>query len=163
MLPVVSLFFQSRLLSPQCLFDSWLTQKEELVRSIKTSNLKDQAEMVACLRRLAVRTTNHILGHTLYEMRGIPWGLTSSTRVFFLQMVKADLEAKRPTMDKLCSMSQDLLSSVKNKEVANKLEARLDSFAKRWDRLVQSLEMSSSQVQHTYVKGLSFSSLFMIQ
>uniref|UniRef100_A0A7N6AHN4 Dystrophin n=1 Tax=Anabas testudineus TaxID=64144 RepID=A0A7N6AHN4_ANATE len=98
----------------QCLFDSWLTQKEELVRSIKTSNLKDQPEMVACLRRLA--------------------------------MVKADLEAKRPTMDKLCSMSQDLLSSVKNKEVANKLEARLDSFAQRWDRLVQSLEMSSSQL-----------------
>ncbi|XP_049425588.1 dystrophin isoform X1 [Epinephelus fuscoguttatus] len=98
----------------QCLFDSWLTQKEELVRSIKTSNLKDQAEMVACLRRLAT--------------------------------VKADLEVKRPTMDKLCSMSQDLLSSVKNKEVANKLEARLDSFAQRWDRLIQSLEMSSSQL-----------------
>ncbi|XP_070787037.1 dystrophin-like [Enoplosus armatus] len=98
----------------QCLFDSWLTQKEELVRSIKTSNLKDQAETVACLRRLAT--------------------------------VKADLEVKRPTMDKLCSMSQDLLSSVKNKEVASKLEARLDSFAQRWDRLVQSLEMSSSQL-----------------
>ncbi|XP_038572147.1 dystrophin isoform X5 [Micropterus salmoides] len=99
----------------QCLFDSWLTQKEELVRSIKTSNLKDQTEMVACLRRLAT--------------------------------VKADLEVKRPAMDKLCSMSQDLLSSVKNKEVASKLEARLDSFAQRWDRLVQSLEMSSSQVK----------------
>ncbi|KAM9327399.1 dystrophin isoform 2-T2 [Pholidichthys leucotaenia] len=98
----------------QCLFDSWLTQKEELVRSFKTSNLKDQAEMVACLHRLAT--------------------------------VKADLEVKRPTMDKLCSMSQDLLSSVKNKEVASKLEARLDSFAQRWDRLIQSLEMSSSQL-----------------
>lgn len=62
------------------------------------------------------------------------------------QTVKADLEAKRPTMDKLCSMSQDLLSSVKNKEVASKLEARLDSFAQRWDRLIQSLELSISQV-----------------
>ncbi|XP_047432918.1 dystrophin isoform X3 [Mugil cephalus] len=101
----------------QCLFDSWLTQKEELVRSIKTSNLKDQVEMVACLRRLAA--------------------------------VKADLEVKRPAMDKLCSMSQDLLSSVKNKDVASKLEARLDSFAQRWDRLIQSLEMSSSQLSTT--------------
>uniref|UniRef100_A0AAQ4PPR1 Dystrophin n=1 Tax=Gasterosteus aculeatus aculeatus TaxID=481459 RepID=A0AAQ4PPR1_GASAC len=99
----------------QCLFDSWLTQKEELVHSIKTFNLKDQAEMVTCLRRLAA--------------------------------VKADLEAKRPAMDKLCSMSQDLLSSVKNKEVASKLEARLDSFAQRWDRLIQSLETSSFQVR----------------
>lgn len=62
------------------------------------------------------------------------------------QAVKADLEAKRPTMDKLCSMSQDLLSSVRNKEVASKLEARLDSFAQRWDRLIQSLELSISQV-----------------
>uniref|UniRef100_A0A3B4V2S3 Dystrophin n=1 Tax=Seriola dumerili TaxID=41447 RepID=A0A3B4V2S3_SERDU len=102
----------------QCLFDSWLTQKEELVSSIKTSNLKDQAEMVTCVRRLAT--------------------------------VKADLEVKRPTMDKLCSMSQDLLSSVKNKEVASKLEARLDSFAQRWDRLVQSLETSSSQSELTH-------------
>ncbi|XP_028281420.1 dystrophin isoform X2 [Parambassis ranga] len=98
----------------QSLFDSWLTQKEELVRSIKTSNLKDQAEMVACLRRLAT--------------------------------VKTELEVKRPTMDKLCSMSQDLLSSVKNKEVANKVEARLESFAQRWDKLIQSLELSSSQL-----------------
>ncbi|XP_069568938.1 dystrophin isoform X2 [Brachyistius frenatus] len=98
----------------QCLFDSWLTQKEELVRSIKTSNLKNQAETVSCLRSLAT--------------------------------VKADLEVKRPTMDKLCSMSQDLLCSVKNKEVASKLEARLDSFAQRWDRLIQSLETSSSQL-----------------
>lgn len=65
------------------------------------------------------------------------------------QTVKADLEAKRPTMDKLCSMSQDLLSSVKNKEVASKLEARLDSFAQRWDRLIQSLELSISQVPIT--------------
>ncbi|XP_035983744.1 dystrophin isoform X8 [Fundulus heteroclitus] len=98
----------------QCLFDSWLTQKEELVRSIKTSNLKEQAELAACLRRLS--------------------------------SLKAELEAKHPTMDKLCSMSQDLLFSVKNKEVASKLEARLDSFAQRWDRLVQSLEMNISQL-----------------
>lgn len=68
----------------------------------------------------------------------------------FHKAVKADLEVKRPAMDKLCSMSQDLLSSVKNKDVASKLEARLDSFAQRWDRLIQSLEMSSSQVSHTY-------------
>lgn len=69
------------------------------------------------------------------------------------QTVKADLEVKRPTMDKLCSMSQDLLSSVKNKEVASKLEARLDNFAQRWDRLIQGLEMSSSQVHQTHKRA----------
>lgn len=67
------------------------------------------------------------------------------------QMAKADLEVKRPIMDKLCTISQDLLSSVKNKEVASKLEARLDSFAQRWDRLIQSLESSSSQVLNSPV------------
>ncbi|KAF7214683.1 dystrophin-like [Nothobranchius furzeri] len=98
----------------ECLFDSWLTQKEEMVRSMKTSNIKDQAEVSACLRLIA--------------------------------MLKAELEAKHPTMDKLCSMSQDLLFSIKNKDIASKLEARLDSFAQRWDRLVHSLEINSSQL-----------------
>uniref|UniRef100_A0A6Q2XKY3 Dystrophin n=1 Tax=Esox lucius TaxID=8010 RepID=A0A6Q2XKY3_ESOLU len=98
----------------QCSFDSWLTQEEELVRSIQSSGFKEQSDMVASLRRLAV--------------------------------VKADLEMKRQTMDKLCSLCQDLLSSVRNKEVAHKLEARLESFAQRWDKLVQSLEMSGSQI-----------------
>ena len=41
-------------LPPQVLFDSWLTTKEELVRSIKTSDCKEQADTAACLRRLAV-------------------------------------------------------------------------------------------------------------
>uniref|UniRef100_A0AAZ3Q1I7 Dystrophin n=1 Tax=Oncorhynchus tshawytscha TaxID=74940 RepID=A0AAZ3Q1I7_ONCTS len=63
-----------------------------------------------------------------------------------LATVKGDLEMKRPTMDKLCSLCQDLVSSVKNKEVAHKLEARLESFAQRWDKLVQSLDRSSSQI-----------------
>lgn len=64
----------------------------------------------------------------------------------YCQALKGELEAKLPTMDKLCSMSQDLLFSVKNKDVASKLEARLDSFAQRWDRLVQNLERNISQV-----------------
>ncbi|XP_077439439.1 dystrophin isoform X3 [Vanacampus margaritifer] len=105
----------------QSLFDSWLTQKEELVRSIKTPGVKDHAATMACLRHLAI--------------------------------VKSELEVKRPTMDKLCSMSQDLLCSVKNKEVANKLEARLDSFAQRWDRLVQSLELMSAQLSPVVTKA----------
>ncbi|XP_004086056.1 dystrophin isoform X2 [Oryzias latipes] len=97
----------------QSLFDSWLTQKEELLASIRTSRGKE-ADGSALLHRLS--------------------------------MLKAELEAKHPTMDRLCSMSQDLLSSVKNKDVANKLEARLDTFAQRWDALVQGLDMNMSQL-----------------
>ncbi|XP_057685973.1 dystrophin isoform X3 [Corythoichthys intestinalis] len=103
-----------RFTNEQSLFDSWLTQKEELVRTIKTPNVKDNVATGACLRQLAV--------------------------------VESELDMMRPTMDKLSSMSQDLLSSVKNKEVASKLGARLDSFAQRWDRLVQSLNLINSQL-----------------
>ncbi|XP_041114936.1 dystrophin isoform X1 [Polyodon spathula] len=98
----------------QCLFDAWLIEKEEAVNRIQTTDFKDQNEMVASLRQLAI--------------------------------LKGDLELKRQTMDKLCALSQDLLSAVKNKDVAQKLEARLEDFAQRWDSLVQALEKSSTQI-----------------
>ncbi|KAJ8350389.1 hypothetical protein SKAU_G00255190 [Synaphobranchus kaupii] len=98
----------------QFLFDSWLVEKEEMVQSIQNSDFKDQNEMVASLKKLAV--------------------------------MKGDLEMKRQTMDKLCALSQDLLSSVRNKDVAHKLEARLENLAQRWDKLVHLLEENSSQI-----------------
>ncbi|MGH0119574.1 UNVERIFIED_CONTAM: hypothetical protein FKN15_032399 [Acipenser sinensis] len=98
----------------QCLFDAWLMEKEEADNRIQITDFKDQNEMVASLRQLAV--------------------------------LKGDLEMKRQTMDKLCALSQDLLSAVKNKDVAQKLEARLEDFAQRWDSLVQALEKSSTQI-----------------
>lgn len=52
-------------------------------------------------------------------------------------------------MDKLCSLNQDLLSTLKNTLVAQKMEAWLDNFAQRWDNLVQKLEKSSAQVSDT--------------
>uniref|UniRef100_A0A8C9WAK2 Dystrophin n=1 Tax=Scleropages formosus TaxID=113540 RepID=A0A8C9WAK2_SCLFO len=112
----------------QCLFDSWLSEKEDLVRTIQCSGFKDQSEMVANLRKLAI--------------------------------VKGELEVKKQTMDRLCSLSQDLLSSVKNKDLAHKLEARLENLAQRWESLVQALEKNSSQVKCccfcsiTYYRGL---------
>ncbi|XP_066562465.1 dystrophin isoform X5 [Amia ocellicauda] len=98
----------------QCLFDAWLIEKQDAIHKIQTSGFKEQNEMVAHLRKLAI--------------------------------LKGELEMKRQTMDRLCSLSQDLLSAVRNKEVANKLEARLENFAQRWDSLVQSLERSSTQI-----------------
>nr|XP_014433950.1 dystrophin isoform X7 [Pelodiscus sinensis] len=98
----------------QCLFDSWLTEKEDAVSRIHTTGFKDQNEMLASLRQLAI--------------------------------LKGDLEMKRQTMGKLSSLLQDLLSAVKNKAVAQKLEGRLEHFAQRWDRLVQKLESNSKQI-----------------
>ncbi|ROL45472.1 Dystrophin, partial [Anabarilius grahami] len=97
----------------QLLFDSWLTQKEELVQSIQRSGTNDPNEVAANLRKLAI--------------------------------LKADLELKRQTMDKLCSLVQDLLTNIKSKEAAGKLEAKLERFAQRWDKLVQSLQLTSTK------------------
>uniref|UniRef100_A0A671RYH9 Dystrophin-like n=1 Tax=Sinocyclocheilus anshuiensis TaxID=1608454 RepID=A0A671RYH9_9TELE len=63
-----------------------------------------------------------------------------------LAILKADLELKRQTMDKLCSLVQDLLTNIKSKEAAGKLEAKLERFAQRWDKLVQSLQLTSTKV-----------------
>uniref|UniRef100_A0A8D0L743 Calponin-homology (CH) domain-containing protein n=1 Tax=Sphenodon punctatus TaxID=8508 RepID=A0A8D0L743_SPHPU len=98
----------------QCLFEAWLTEKEDAVSKIHTTGFKDQNEMLTNLRKLA--------------------------------MLKGDLEMKKQTMDKLNSLSQDLLCTIKNKEVAQKLEDRLENFAQRWDCLVQKLESSSKQI-----------------
>ncbi|XP_016387170.1 dystrophin-like [Sinocyclocheilus rhinocerous] len=97
----------------QLLFDSWLTQKEELVQTIQNSGTNDPNEVAANLRKLAI--------------------------------LKADLELKRQTMDKLCSLVQDLLTNIKSKEAAGKLEAKLERFAQRWDKLVQSLQLTSTK------------------
>ena len=49
-------------------------------------------------------------------------------------------------MDKLCSLNQDLLATLKSTAVTQKMEAWLDNFAQRWDNVVQKLEKSSAQV-----------------
>ena len=62
-------------------------------------------------------------------------------------------------MDKLCSLNQDLLSTLKNTLVAQKMEAWLDNFAQRWDNLVQKLEKSSAQVSDNQFSSVTQSCL----
>ncbi|XP_062906974.1 dystrophin isoform X1 [Mobula hypostoma] len=66
-----------------------------------------------------------------------------------LAMLKGELEQKRQTMDKLCALSQDLLASLHNKAVAQKIKARLDELAQRWDDLVQKLENGSKEISQS--------------
>ncbi|TRZ02504.1 hypothetical protein DNTS_000081 [Danionella cerebrum] len=70
-------------------------------------------------------------------------------------ILKADLELKRQTMDKLCSLVQDLLSNIKSKEASGKLEAKLEKFAQRWDKLVQSLQLTSTKFSTTVTTSQS--------
>ncbi|XP_036083106.1 dystrophin isoform X6 [Rousettus aegyptiacus] len=103
-----------RFTEEQCLFSTWLSEKEDAVSKIHTSGFKDQSEMLTSLQKLAA--------------------------------LKTDLEKKKQTMDKLCSLNQDLLSTLKNTIVTKKMETWLDNFAQRWDNLVQKLEKSSAQI-----------------
>ncbi|XP_058236880.1 dystrophin isoform X2 [Hemibagrus wyckioides] len=98
----------------QHIFESWLTQKEQLFLSIQSSGTTDHNEVAANLRKLAI--------------------------------LKADMELKRQTMDKLCSLVQDLLSSIRNKQASEKLEAKLEKTTQRWDKLVQSLQLTSTKL-----------------
>ncbi|XP_077783520.1 dystrophin isoform X7 [Podarcis muralis] len=98
----------------QGLFDAWLSEKEDALNNIHTTDFKDQKEMLENLQKLAI--------------------------------LKGELEIKRKTMDKLNSLSQDLLSAVKSKALSQKLEGWLENVAQRWDSLAQKLESSSKQI-----------------
>ncbi|KAJ6667635.1 hypothetical protein lerEdw1_016756 [Lerista edwardsae] len=98
----------------QGLFDAWLTEKEEAVNNIHTTDFKDQNEMLENLQKLAI--------------------------------LKGELEIKKKTLDKLNSLSQDLLSAVKNKTLSQKLGGWLENVAQRWESLAQKLESSSKQI-----------------
>ncbi|ELK32006.1 Dystrophin [Myotis davidii] len=65
------------------------------------------------------------------------------------QVLKTDVENKKENMNKLRSLNRDLLATLKNTSVTQKMEARLDNFAQRWDNLVQQLEKSSAQISQT--------------
>uniref|UniRef100_A0A8B9K382 Dystrophin n=1 Tax=Astyanax mexicanus TaxID=7994 RepID=A0A8B9K382_ASTMX len=81
--------------------------------------------------------------------------VAANLRKLAVSILKADLELKRQTMDKLCSLVQDLLTNIKNKEAAGKLEARLERFAQRWDKLVQSLNLTSTKFSTTVTTSQS--------
>ncbi|KAM5290132.1 dystrophin isoform 2-T2 [Glossophaga mutica] len=106
-----------RFTEEQCLFSTWLSEREDAASKIPTSGFKDRSEMLGSLQKLSV--------------------------------LKTDLEKKKQTMDKLCSLNQDLLATLKNTAVTQKMEAWLDNFAQRWDNLVQKLEKSSAQISQT--------------
>ncbi|KAM6448274.1 dystrophin isoform 3-T3 [Liasis olivaceus] len=63
-----------------------------------------------------------------------------------LAILKGELEIKRQSIDKLNSLSQDLLSAVKDKGLSQKLEGWLQNVSQRWDSLAQKLESSSKQI-----------------
>uniref|UniRef100_A0AAY4E7K9 Dystrophin n=1 Tax=Denticeps clupeoides TaxID=299321 RepID=A0AAY4E7K9_9TELE len=64
-------------------------------------------------------------------------------------LLKAEMDAEKQVLERLCTLSQALLSSAKSKDVAIKLQTRLDGFAQRWDRLMQLLESLHSNVYAT--------------
>ncbi|XP_063161281.1 dystrophin isoform X1 [Candoia aspera] len=70
-----------------------------------------------------------------------------------LAILKGELEIKKQSVDKLHSLSQDLLSAVKNKGLSQKLERWLQNISQRWDSLAQKLEDSSKQISQAGAAG----------
>ncbi|XP_073918838.1 dystrophin isoform X9 [Castor canadensis] len=60
--------------------------------------------------------------------------------------LKTNLEKKKQTMEKLRLLHQDLLSTLKNKSVTQKMKAWMENIVQRWDNLVQKVEKTSSQI-----------------
>lgn len=112
-----------RFTEEQCLFSSWLSEREEAVNKIRTTGFKDKSEILSTHQKLTV--------------------------------LKAELEMKKKTINKLRSLNQDLLSTLKNKEVAQKMEAVLDSSAKRWDNLAKQVEKNLAQAVTTTQPSLT--------
>ncbi|XP_048719602.2 dystrophin isoform X6 [Caretta caretta] len=72
----------------QCLFDSWLTEKEDAVSRIHTTGFKDQNEMRASLRKLAILKGD-------LEMKRQTMGKLSSLMQDFLSAVKNKAVAQK--------------------------------------------------------------------
>lgn len=62
---------------PQCLLKAWLTEKEEALSKVQTSNFKDQTDLSVNVRKLAVSTT--ILLYPVKSHRLNEWQITSLT------------------------------------------------------------------------------------
>lgn len=61
----------------QCLLKAWLTEKEEALSKVQTSNFKDQTDLSVNVRKLAVSTT--ILLYPVKFHRLNEWQITSLT------------------------------------------------------------------------------------
>ncbi|TSK17770.1 Dystrophin [Bagarius yarrelli] len=107
----------------QHIFESWLTQKEQLFLSIQSSGTTDHNEVAANLRKLAI--------------------------------LKADVESKRQTTDKLYFLLQDLFSSMRNKQTSENLEANVKKLTQRWAELMQSLQITSTKLSTTVTTSQS--------
>ncbi|XP_006745665.1 dystrophin-like [Leptonychotes weddellii] len=135
--------------------NDWLTKTEERIRKMEKEplgpdieDLKHQVQQHKVLQedleQEQVRVNS--LTHMVVVVDESSGDHATAALEEQLKALKTDLEKKKQTMDKLCSLNQDLLSTLKNTLVAQKMEAWLDNFAQRWDNLVQKLEKSSAQI-----------------
>ncbi|XP_063072868.1 dystrophin isoform X2 [Engraulis encrasicolus] len=88
---------------------------------------------------------------TQKEQQATKYGLSDpnsdkATRLRNYALLKAEMEMKQHSLDHLRSLSQSLISSVKSKEVSQKLEGRMEDLKQRWDNLLQLLEKSTTLV-----------------
>ncbi|NXU01966.1 UTRO protein, partial [Buphagus erythrorhynchus] len=104
----------------QCLLKAWLTEKEEALSKVQTSNFKDQTDLSVNVRKLAVSIG--ILLYPIKSHRLDEWKITSLTLV---GVVNACTLEAWPIF---------------------KIDHDQEELTQRWDSLVQKLEDYSNQV-----------------
>ncbi|XP_078086589.1 LOW QUALITY PROTEIN: utrophin-like [Mustelus asterias] len=69
-----------------------------------------------------------------------------------LAILKEDLEMKRPTLDYLNELSQELMELLNNSNSSKKINSNMEELLQRWDNLVQQLEDYSKQVSRAFTE-----------
>ncbi|XP_062912103.1 utrophin-like isoform X3 [Mobula hypostoma] len=70
-----------------------------------------------------------------------------------LEILKGDLEMKRPTLDQLGKDGQDLTELLNNSNSSKKIEGILRELTQRWDNLVQQLQDYSKQLSESETRS----------
>ncbi|XP_072121477.1 utrophin-like isoform X2 [Mobula birostris] len=70
-----------------------------------------------------------------------------------LEILKGDLEMKRPTLDQLGKDGQDLTELLNNSNSSKKIEGILRELTQRWDNLVQQLQDCSKQLSESETRS----------
>ncbi|XP_059504261.1 dystrophin isoform X5 [Stegostoma tigrinum] len=63
-----------------------------------------------------------------------------------LEILKEDLQMKRPTLDQLVELHQDLVELLNNSNLSKKINSGMEVLSQRWDNLAQQLEDYSKQI-----------------
>uniref|UniRef100_A0A8C0KB61 Utrophin n=1 Tax=Canis lupus dingo TaxID=286419 RepID=A0A8C0KB61_CANLU len=125
------------LLEEQCLLKAWLTEKEEALNKVQTSNFKDQKELSVSIRRLAVSGVSVSIC-----LDSLPYYYVCTDKLLciflifkiFFQALDEILENQRPTLYTLAEETKALEKTV-SPDVEKMYKQEFDDVQGKWNKL----------------------------